>query len=48
MRPEQRRTVSSLIAEILEEDCAGDIENPKNQARGATPFITGEPVGTPP
>jgi hypothetical protein len=40
---EQRRTVSSLVAEILEEDCVDDPENPKNQTRQAAPFDIGEP-----
>jgi hypothetical protein len=35
---EQRRTVSSLVAEILIEDCQGDPENPANQPRGVMPF----------
>jgi hypothetical protein len=38
---EQRRTVSSLVAEILIEDCADDPENPKNQPPVGT-------VATPP
>ena len=43
---EQRRTVSSLVAQILEEDCADDPENPANQPRGGDPFVTDEPVRT--
>jgi hypothetical protein len=43
---EHRRTVSSPVAEILIEDCQDDVENPKNQARGVTPFVTEDVVST--
>jgi hypothetical protein len=43
---EQRRTVSSLVAEILIEDCADDPENPANQSHGATSYVADESVST--
>jgi hypothetical protein len=39
---QQGRTVSSIAAQILEEDCADDPENPKNQPNTVRQSVAGE------